>query len=227
MPTVDDIQAAVAGVVDLDQDTANIADSDYSLRLNYINNRERKWAESGRFRVLYKEYFTNTSTATSNVTVSLPTNFRVEAGFPTAIISGTEYQLSIIRSQEKAQYNSSDRYSTIAGNNQTGFSLVIHPGTSSGQLASGSTIQIPYYATPSSLASPANTVLCPNPQYLIEGVIADVWRAREDARFQINESTANQILANMLEFETTPSEAAADDRVRTVEQTRYNFRWGK
>lgn len=225
MSTVDNIQSSVAGIVDLDQNTANISSDDYSLRLTYLNDRERKWAETGRYRVLYREYFTNTSTSTGNATVSLPADFRVEGGFPTTVISGTDQQLPIIRAQEKAQYATSSKYVYIMGDDVSGKSMVFHTGM--GDLASGATIFIPYYANPSSLASPADKVMCPNPQYLIEGVVADVWRAREDARFQINEAKADQILANMLEYEMTPSEAAADDRVRTVEQTRYNFRWGR
>ena len=38
---------------------------------------------------------------------------------------------------------------------------------------------------------------------------------------------ADKILANMLERETIPSEAARDRWVRTVDETRFNHRWGK
>jgi len=47
--TVDDVQSRVAAVVDQDEDTENISSTDYSLRLKYINRRERKWAEVGKW----------------------------------------------------------------------------------------------------------------------------------------------------------------------------------
>ena len=83
-----------------------------------------------------------------------------------------------------------------------------------------------YFSTPASLASPADIVTCPNPEYLVEGVIADIWEAQEDARFQAAKAQANITLSNMLEFEFTPSEAAYNRGVKTYEQ-RYGFKWGK
>lgn len=225
--TVDDIQSAVASVVDQDQDTSNISSDDYSLRLEYLNNRERTWAESGRYQVLYQEYLTNTSTSTGNVTVSLPSNYRTLAGFPRTFVGGTEYEFSVIEPQHTQQFASSERYAKVLGNPVSGYNLVFHPGTNSGQLASGATIFVSYFANPSSLASPANTVTCPNPNYLIQGVIADVWEAREDARFQIKQADAEQILSNMREYELTPSEADNNNRVKSVEETKYNYRWGR
>lgn len=225
--TVDDIQSRVAAYIDQDEDSSNISSDDYSLRLEFINKRERQWAETGRWDVLYKEYLTNTSTSTGNLTVSLPADFRVEAGFPRAYVDGTEYEFPIIGPTEEKQYASSNRYVKKLGNEQSGYDIVFHPGTSSGQLASGATIFLSYYAMPTSHASPANVVQCPNPEYIVHGVIADVWEANEDARFQIKKDEADRILQNMLEFEMTPSVADTRHRVRNVEETRYNFRWGK
>jgi hypothetical protein len=105
--------------------------------------------------------------------------------------------------------------------------MVVNPGTTSGHLESGASIYVPYYAYPASLASPANQVSCPNPDYLVQGVIGDIWEAREDARFQQAKAEADMILKNMLEKEFTPNEASANDRVKTVEQTRYGFRLGR
>lgn len=221
--TVDNIQGKVAAVVDQDQDTSNISADDYALRLTFINNREREWAEAGRWPSLYKEFITNTSTATGNVTVSLPGDFRVEAGFPRAYDGSTEYEYSVIEPQREKQYSSTDKYVKKYGNENTGHTMVFN----SAGFASGSTIFVPYFSYPSSHASPANVIYCPNPEYISTGVIADVWEAGEDARFQIKKSEADQILENMLEFGMTPSEGSADDRVKVVEQTRHDFKWGR
>lgn len=227
--TVDDIQARVAGVVDQDQDTSNISSSDYALRLNYINRRERVWAEVASWQCLYKEYNTLTSTISGNTSVSLPADFRKLASFPVITYDGVSTkEFPEIRGQEENQYTpTSDKYIKILGNPNAGYTMKVNPGVTSGQLASGASIYIPFYSFPTSLASPANSVTCPNPDYLIQGVVADIWEAREDARFQQAKVEANLILQNMLEKEFTHNEASAYDRVKTYEETRYAFRIGK
>lgn len=227
MSTVDEIQSRVAAYIDQDEDSSSISSDDYSLRLEFINKRERQWSEVSRWDVLYKEFFTNTSTSSGNLTVALPADFRVEAGFPVAYIDGQEYELPVIAPTQERQYTSSQRYVKKLGNSQGGYNLIFHPGTSGGQLASGATVFVSYYSFPTSLSSPADVVMCPNPEYIVHGVIGDVWEANEDARFQLKQDEADRILQNMLEFEATPSEASTRDRVRPIEQTRYNYRWGK
>ena len=218
MATIDEVQSQVAAIVDQDNDTSNISATDYSLRLNYINRRERMWSELGKWQCLYKEYNTLTSVSSGNASVSLPSDFRYIASFPK--IAGDEY--TVIRAQEESQYLSTDKYVKLLGNKNSGHYMV-----APSELASGASIFVSYYTTPTSHTSPANVVFCPNPDYVVEGVIADIWEAREDARFQQAKVEANRILQNMLEFETTPSEASADASVRTVETTRYGFRIGR
>lgn len=229
MATVDTIQGRVAGTVDQDSDTSNLDSSDYSLRLSYINRRERMWAEVADWQVLYKEYHTLTSTNSGNTSVSLPKDFRKIASYPEITYDGaTTKQFPEVRGQDEGQYNpSSDQYIKIIGNPHNGYTMKVNPGVTSGHLASGASIYVPYYSFPTSLASPVDSVACPNPDYLVQGVIADTWEAREDARFQQAKVEANLILQNMLEKEFTHSEASADDRVKTVEQTRYGFRLGR
>jgi hypothetical protein len=104
--------------------------------------------------------------------------------------------------------------------------MVVNCVNNNRQLISGASIKILYYATPASLVSPTDVITCPNPNFLIQGVIADVWQAKEDPRYQQAKVDANLILQNMLEFEATPSEQSYGSEVRTIEQ-RTNFRWGK
>lgn len=224
MSTVDNIQSSVAALVDQDQDTSNIATSDYSIRLQFMNDRERRWSETGRYQVLYREFNTMTSTSTGNATVSLPSDYRVEAGFPRIFVNGSLKEVQIIKPQQKQHFSSTDSYAYLMGDSSAGYSMVFHPAGEN--FASGASIFISYFGNPTSLASPANKVTCPNPQYLIVGVTADVFRQRGDARFQEYEAQAEKILANMLEFEMTQSEASYNDRVRPIEQTRHNYRWG-
>ena len=60
------------------------------------------------------------------------------------------------------------------GNPYSGYTMVVNPATSDKQLASGASIKVLYFSTPASLASPADVVTCPNPEYLIEGVIENL-----------------------------------------------------
>lgn len=227
--TVDEIQSRAAGVVDQDQDTENITADDYALRLTYLNRRERAWAEIADWQSLYKEYHTLTSIGSGNTSVSLPADFRKLAGYPQITYDGTTTKnFPEVRGQDENQYlPTADQYVKILGNPHDGYTMKVNPGVTGGQLASGASIYIPYYSIPTSLASPANQVTCPNPDYLVQGIIADVWEAREDTRFQQAKAEANLILQNLLEKEFTHSEASADDRVKTYEETRYGFRLGR
>lgn len=227
--TIDDIQSRVAARVDLDSDTSNISTDDYALRLVFINERERMWAEIAKWPALYKEYNTLTSTASGNLSISLPADFRELASFPHIATTGTSDDSFVeITPQNQDQYTkSSDQYVSIQGNPHVGYTMVVNPGTASGQIASGASIYVPYFSVPTSLASPADVVTCPNPEYLVQGVISDVWEAREDRRFPRARGEADRILQNMLEYEFTPSQASDNAWVKTVEQTRHSFRWGK
>ena len=94
-------------------------------------------------------------------------------------------------------------------------------------LQSGASCKVPYYFSPQSLASPANTVDIPNADYLVQRTIAYLWEAREDPRFPQAKAEAEKILSNMIEYENVFGRASHDDSVRTVEETRAQFRFGR
>jgi hypothetical protein len=187
------------------------------------------WAEAGKWQALVKEHNVLTSTNTANASISLPADFRTLASFPLITADGTTTsQFTEIRPQEEEQFDKVvDKYVKILGNPYLGYTMVVNPGRTPNVLASGASVKVLYFSIPTSHASPANVVFCPNPDYLVQGVIADVWEAREDSRYQQAKVEANLILQNMLEFEQTPSEAAYNRRAKTVDETSYAFRWGK
>ena len=227
--TVDDIQKKVAAIVDQTYDSDNIDDTDYALRLNFLNQRERMWAEAAKWQVLYKEYNTLTSTNSGNVTVSLPADFRRLASYPKIVTDGSSTdEYPEILPQRKDQYTpTADNYVYILGNENEGYNMVVNPATSSGQLASGVSIYVPYFSVQSSLATSTDYITCPNPDYLVKGIIADVWESKDDNRYQAKQIEAEIVLKNMIESEFTPTEASAYDSVKTVEETRYGFRLGE
>jgi len=226
--TVDDIQSRVAGIVDQNQDTSVISSDDYALRLNYINRRERAWSEVGKWDCLIKEYNTLTSTASGNCVVSLPSDFRSFVNKPEITFDGVQTRsFTQIRPQEEILFDLvTTQFVKVTGNPASSYTMTVNPGTADRQLASGASIKVLYFATPAALASPADVVTCPNPDYLVQGVIADIWESQEDARFQGAKADANIILANMLEYENIPNEGSYNKIIRSVEQ-KYAYKWGK
>lgn len=223
MTTVDTIQGRIAAMVDQDENTSNISATDYSKRLNYINRAQMEWAEVWPWQVLYKEFNTLTSTSTGNATITMPSNFRKLSSYPKITYDGTTTaQFPDVLPQEDGQYTNTDKRILCYGNAVEGYSYVVRGAT----MVSGASIMVPYIATPTSLASPANNVECPNADFLVQRTIAYLWEAQEDPRFQQAKADSAQILSNMIEFEETISRASTNDRIKTTDEVKNNFRWG-
>ena len=227
--SLDNTISRIGAFIFQDEDTSNIETTTYSLLKEMVNRRQRKWAEAYQWPVLYKEYGTKTSTNSGNVTISLPSDFRRIASYPKITYDGaTTEEFPEIDPNTQGQYlRSRDNFMYILGSEGAGFNMVVNPATSSGFIASGASIFVPYYSIPSSLASPANTITCSDPDYLVQGVLADWWTSREDNRADAALVEADMILKNLITNETTPSIASADDRVKTVDETKYGMRWGE
>lgn len=211
--------------MDQDEDVANIAPADYSLRLSYMNMALNEWAESYDWQTLYTEYLTNTSTSTGNTSIALPTNFRKLASFPVIVPDGANvYKFPDTRPQESGQYGSIDKRVEITGNPASGYNMAVF-GVG---LQSGASIKVPYYKSVASLASPADIAEIPNPDYLVKRTIAYWWEARGDDRFPEYKQECERILGTLIDYENVFGEASSFDRVKVVEETRYgDRRWGE
>ena len=226
--TLEEIQARIASIIDQDYSAPDTTGDDWSLRKLYINMAQDEWAQLYNWPSLYREYSTMTSTGTSNVTVSLPSNFRNIAGFPKASFSGSTFEFEQVAPQQKTQKSASDLFFYRIGDTNSGNYVVFNPGIASGQFPSGASIFISYYSVPNSLVSPADISPVPDPQYLVKRSVALLLESREDPRFPSAKVEAEKILQRMLKRELTPTEADNDlSRVRTVEETRYGFRIGR
>lgn len=222
--TVDEIQSRIASVVDQDEDTSNILTADYSLRLKYINMAQKEAAEIQDWQYLFTEYNTQTSTTTGNASIALPNNFRKLAGYPFITHTGTTTdQFSNVLPQDDHQYFDTDYRTWLLGSPQSGYVLRVF-GVS---MQSGASIKIPYFRSPMSLASPTDITDIPNADYLVQRTVAWIWESREDARFPQAKADAERILSNMIEYQNVFSSGDDYDRVKTVEQTKNNFRIGR
>ena len=222
--SVDELQARIAAVTDRDENTSNIIATDYSLRLKYINMALHEWQEINDWQTLYAEYNVLVSTSTGNASIVLPEDFRKLASYPMITSDGaTTYKFTETRPQEGAQYGTSDKRVEILGNPQDRYILRVYGTT----LVSGASVKVPYYMSAQSLASPANIAEIPNPEYLVKRSIAYIWETSEDPRFPQAKAEAEKILQNMINYENVFSEASSFGSVKTVDESKYNFRFGR
>lgn len=222
MANVTDLQARIASIVD--QDDAPTAGGDtWDLRLKYLGRAQNKWAEAYDWSAAYKEVNTLTSQATSNTSITMPSDYRKLAGEPKVATSGTdETCYPQVDPKRREQYGGSDEYCYELGNPSDGYTIVLHPGS----LISGASVFYNYYAHAGTLASPANVSMCPDPEYLVTEAVAQLWEAREDPRYPEMKSEADRRLAQMIENENTPG-VGFDNKATMPETTKHGFRWGK
>lgn len=227
--SVQEIQNRIAALVDRNSSAPNDTSDHWKQRLSYINSAQDEWAQLYDWQSLYKEYNTLTSTSSGNTSIALPSDFRKLASFPRIDTGTADDGISEIRPQEKDQFiDSSDRYFYILGNPYDGYTAVVNPGNSTGQLASGASIYVPYYSSAPSLVSPTDVSSIPDPEFLVKKSMALWYRSFEDNRWATLEQEAQLILQRMLERENTHTEATNTyNRIRPVEETRFNFRWGR
>jgi hypothetical protein len=222
--SVDEIQSSIAALVDQNQDTTQISQSDWDLRLRYMNMALDEWSEASDWDCLYKEYYTQTSTASGNATVAMPSDFRKLASFPRIVHTGNQIDsFPEVLPINEGQFNDTDLRCNILGNPNLGYSLLIK-GVN---MQSGASIMIPYYYSPASLASGVQVPEIPCGQFIFRRTVAYLWQAREDPRYPQAQADADRELQGLLQFESTKGRASYDDTVKTVEQTRAQYRWGR
>ena len=186
----------VSSTVNQAAEVPTLGGSEYTLWLEFINRGLEEWASAHdweELRVIYKP----TVNTMSGATLPLPLNFGKLLGGPVLytdnITNGEEFPN--IRYEQRGLYNSTDKYVYILGDSSGGYNLIFHPAT----LSSGASISIPYYATPTSLASPADVPNVPDPQYLVDRTIAFIFESRSDGRFQQQEVKAREKLLQMID----------------------------
>ena len=195
--SVTEIMAQIAATVNQDAAAPTAGGSEWTLWLSFINRSVQEWAESQEWEDLRKTYYP-TITGTTQASISLPHDFKGLAGpvklwGADGLTQGETWPVAL--PEQVDMYNSEDKYIYIAGNMGDGKYISWHPGT----LASGASISVPYFSIPTSLASPAQVPLLGDSQFLVDRVIAYVFEARSDPRFQEQEQKAREKLLQMVE----------------------------
>ena len=193
--TVQQIMRQIASTVNQEATAPTEGSAEWSLWLDYINRAYQEWAESSDWEALRKRFFPGV-TGVSLASVSLPGDYRKLAAPPKVwgeTETGVDFPESLI--EQDGIYSTADKYINVVGNQVDGYTMVFHPGT----LASGASIQVDYFSTPTSLASNNEIPITQDPQYLVDRTIGYIFEARSDPRFQIEENKARERLLTMIE----------------------------
>ena len=195
--TVSQILTQIASTVNQEATAPTSGGAEYNLWLSFINRAQAEWAEASDWEELRK-YGYPTITGTSQATVTLPADFRKSAAPPRLYNTGNTTdgeEFPNIPVEDRSLYSTTDKYVYELGNYSDGHSIIFHPAT----LASGASLVIQYFSTPTSLASPAEIPAISDSQYLIDRTISYIFEARSDPRFQQQESKAREKLMQMVE----------------------------
>lgn len=195
--TVDQIMKRIASTVNQEAVTPQTGGTEWALWLEFINRGLDEWASAADWEVTRKYYY---PTAVSGATVVLPLDFKNLAGpvrnwSDNEATEGNPKEFPLIRDEDRQMYDEQhDKFVRIIGDNSSGRSLLFNPAT----LASGASIEIPYFSMPTSLTSGSQYPIVPDPEFLIDRTIAFIFQARSDPRFQDQEGKAREKLLNMV-----------------------------
>lgn len=190
--TLDDIAAII------DQDTTLATGTDLTVRVNLVNQAQREWAEAYQWKDLRFRYAP--SFLLSGFSSALPANFKKLMSPVVDVVKTSDNKYLEISPSDALTKLSTDRYIYIRGNDADTRHLRINP-----PLLSGASLVLEYQAYPSSLATLADVVTCPNPQFIVNRVLSQIMAARSDERFPQFKAYADSQLQNLIDEESTPS----------------------
>lgn len=199
--------------------------AEYALWLSYINRAVDEWSESFDWEVLRKTFYPSV-TGVSQASVQMPDDFRKLAG-PVKLNLLNEARPKEIPHELPERvglHNSTDEFLTVVGDTSSGHNLRFFPGT----LASGASIVVEYFSTPTSLASSAQLTPVPDPQFLIDRTIAYIFESRSDPRFQLVENKARERLLTMIENANAAKyDSYSNQNYLLTPERKSNFRIGR
>jgi hypothetical protein len=158
-------------------------------------------------------YTYRTSVPASGTSLALPDSFVKPMGFP--VIEGKEYPE--IGAEETGKFLASDKYVTF---NLAEKYMAIHPA-----LASASSVNVPYLARPSSLATASQTSFVPSDNYLIQRASYYVLLGRENPRYVEYLNESDKLLAQMIGQEVNTF-VQKDSSIKNELRDVHKFRLG-
>lgn len=166
--------------------TAEVPEGDdLAVRINYVQQAVREWADASR----WKELSTPINLLATLGTLSLPLDFKELETLPTDVNNQTYPE---ILAKDVFRQGEGDKYSFLTGNESAGYILTFN------NLPSLATISTVYQRSPSNMVTLSDICEVPDDQYVVQKVISLVLQSRSDERFPLVEADANRRLQNMM-----------------------------
>lgn len=190
----------------VDQDTTLPTGTELTVRVNLIDQSLREWSDAYDWSQL--RFAGTISAALSGTSAALPTNFRklLSPLYDMSQAVSVDRQYQEVDPSEQYIRPRTDKVVWTGGDEVRGHFINGFGFTS---LFSG---VFDFQALPSSMATLADTCVCPNPNFISRRVIGLILEARSDARFPQLKADADSELRKMIEFEDVPS-GAEDNRL--------------
>ena len=200
MKTLSEILVDVNSTLDLE--AAAPTGDELTTRSNYANQAVWDASATAQLSEFKLEYVVGIS---SNVTVSLPSNFRELQEEPQLWSGGVWNEYPSIEAEEKYDQSSGDYFSYVLGNPAAGYNLILNAPIAS------ATLSVIYQRFPSGLLTLTDTCELSDPQYVSRKIESYVLYSRADERFPIAEQKAEKQLLNMIGREMKTSTGQGRD----------------
>lgn len=198
-PTTTNLLTLIHIQSELDDEPPSSGDTDYTVRLSLLNKWIRYWEqEKGMYWDGLWTQGSITSTGTSSYVLSSSgiTNFRFPGGkLYVSRSGGGTYWIDIIKPEDIIlKKNDGIAYAYFLGDPANGYTLYFNPNS---YPASGDTIYLPYYKVATQLSGAGDVTECPDPDYLVHGVVSDILSQEDPEEADRNFQIAQDKMAGM------------------------------
>lgn len=188
MTTLEQILRDVNSYVDLENDLPT--GTELSVRINYVNQAVREWANTIAWQQLNRNIFASTASTTR---VPLPSDFSELTNPPQELINSGYWRAHpLVRAQDRYDKTPSDYFCYLEGGPSAGYTLSFN------NLAANATVSINYQRSPSVMATLSDVCEVQDPQFVVAKTISYVLQSRDDARFPTKDAEASRLLQNMI-----------------------------
>lgn len=176
-------------------------DDEYTIGIRLANNAIRRWANYDA--TYWKELFTSSldnptggvvSTTAGTADYAAPTAMKQAGGFVRLKNSGTTVKSIPIVDPQEVQFKGDDSsYCYFTGDPNNGFTLHVNPAPDT----TGLDIDYTYYKTPSLITTGTDSPEMSNPDFMVNYMLADRFRASRNPYYTTAKRDAENYLGQM------------------------------
>jgi hypothetical protein len=210
--TVSQLLTRIAANVNGEATAPSSGSTEETHWINLLDSSQDDWSGADDWPALRKSFMS--TVAQSGTSIGLPTDFVKLDGYPS--VGGSNYEE--IRPEEVTLYLG-ESYCYPEGNQSEGFWLTVPPQVS------GTSVSIPYFSRPTSLATTTTISPCPDHNFLVAQTSMKILRARGDPKFTLFQQEADLLLVRMLDSRLRTYDQF-DSRIPHEAERTYGFRAG-